>query len=157
IELDDWLVVSIKRFDPDDQRTIEAVDEVPIHPVRDTLLGPAELERARERIRALCDAVDMPTVRARELLSDVESGRLVYGMDGLLPAFYDRLETLWDYVAADAPVVVADPSDVRSALEEELQHAEADYEVRIAGSLPAFELTALYEDEVSVADRLRKR
>ncbi len=157
IELDDWLVMSIKLFDPDDQRTIASVDSVFVHPVRDTLLGPEELARAKARVRALCDSVDMPTSRARRLVEDIESGRAFYGIEGFLPAFHDELETLWEYVPSDARAVVMDPTAVIAAIHEELDLASRDLAAKRADAAPAYPLEAHYADEQDLAEILAAR
>ena len=153
IELDDWLVTSIKLFDPDDQRTVRAAREVLIHPVRDTLLGPEHVARARERVRQLCDEVDLPTSRTRQLLDDLESGRQFYGIDGFLPAFHDRLETVLDYVPDDAPLVVMDPTAVSRNTIDELDRAHGDWSARRAEGAPAYPVEAHYADAHELAER----
>jgi transcription-repair coupling factor (superfamily II helicase) len=156
IELDDYLVMSLKVFDPDDQRTIEQVDQVFIHPVRDTLLGPAELALARERIRDLCEEVDMPTTKTLALLDDLDSGRAFFGIDGFLPAFHERLDSVFDYLPDETGVVLVDPTKVARAVDEDLEEAERDLAARRDQKKPAFPLDALYLDEVDLAEVLQR-
>ncbi|MCB9617377.1 MAG: transcription-repair coupling factor [Sandaracinus sp.] len=157
IELDDWLVASIKHFDPDDQRTIETVDKMFVHPVRDTVLTPKERERALGRIRELCDAANVPTKKTRALLEELESGRQFYGLDGFLPAFYDRLETVFDYVPKDAPVVLLDPTDVGKSAYVELMRADDDREAKVSDGGAAYPMEALYADEQELHDLITAR
>ncbi|MCA9611329.1 MAG: transcription-repair coupling factor, partial [Myxococcales bacterium] len=157
IELDDWLVASIKHFDPDDQRTIETVDKMFVHPVRDTVLTPKERERALGKIRELCDAANVPTKKTRALLEELESGRQFYGLDGFLPAFYDRLETVFDYVPRDAPVVLLDPTDVAKSAYVELMRADDDREAKISDGGAAYPMEALYADEQELHDLVAGR
>ncbi|MFW6067155.1 MAG: transcription-repair coupling factor [Myxococcota bacterium] len=156
IELDDYLVLSIKLFDPDDQRTVEHVDHVFVHPVRDTLLGAEELRLAKERVRALCDEFNWPTTKTRQLLEDLESGRTFFGLDGLLPAFHPELETVLDY-APHARVAVLDPTAVVRATEEELARARADRGARVAEGAPTFPVEAHYLEEEETLKRLQER
>jgi transcription-repair coupling factor (superfamily II helicase) len=157
IELDDWLVASIKLFEPEDQRTLAAVDRVFVHPVRDAMMGAEELALARVRVREACDAVDMPTRAARQLLEDLESGRMFLGVDALLPAFYERLETVLDYLPEGTRAVLFDPTATHVALREELDRAAADRDARVAARLPAFPLDALYADDSELAQRIAER
>jgi len=157
IELDDYLVMSLKLFDPDDQRTVSQVDRVFIHPVRDTLFGPAEIALARERIRDLCDEVDMPTTKTLALLGDLDGGRAFFGIDGFLPAFHERLDSLFDYLPAGTDVVVVDPTRVAQQAVADLDEAERDLAARQEQRKPAFPIDALYLDEVGVAETLRER
>jgi transcription-repair coupling factor (superfamily II helicase) len=157
IELDDWLVASIKLFDPDDQRTVETVDRMFVHPVRDTVLTSKERERALAKIRELCDAANVPTKKTRALLDELESGRQFYGLDGFLPAFYDRLETVFDYLPESAPVALLDPTDVAKAAYVELMRANDDREAKVGDGGAAYPLEALYADEQELHDRIAAR
>ena len=157
IELDDWLVTQIKLFDPDDQRTVRDAGEVPIHPVRDTMLGPGDVARARERVRHLCDEVNLPTSKTRQILDDLASGRQFYGIDGFLPAFHEELESLFDYVGGDAPVWVLDPTAVAREVSDELERARGDFGARREEGAPTYPIDAHYLDELAVADRLKER
>ncbi len=157
IELDDWLVASIKRFDPDNQRTLEAVDRLFIHPVRDTVLSGDDRKRAVGRVRDLCDDANVPTSRRNALIDDLESGRSFYGLDGLLPAFYERLETVFDYVPETAPAVLLDPTSVTRSVELERTRALEDRAAKVADGAPAFEVDDLYLDEEELLARLEER
>ncbi len=157
IELDDWLVTSIKRFDPDDQRTIEAASSLHVHPIRETPQGDAETALAREKVRALCDRLNVPTSQARKLVEDLDSGRSFYGIEALLPAFFRGLESIFDYLPTDARLVVQDPTACESAAREELERARADRGAAAEESKPTFELEDLYADEDELGAALTAR
>src|SRR5690606_23823395 len=93
----------------------------------------------------------------RRLLDDLESGRTFYGIDALLPAFYRKLDTVFDYLPADARLVVYDPSGCARAVREELSTARGDRGAAIAEGRPTFELDALYIDEGDLAELLTER
>jgi transcription-repair coupling factor (superfamily II helicase) len=153
IELDDWLVLSIKHFDPDDQRTIGSVDRIFVHPVRDTLLGVEELRLARQRVRALCDECNWPTLKTRQLIEDLESGRTFFGIDGLIPAFYPSLDTVLTYAGA-ARLVLLDPTAVASAAQEELERARADRGAKVEEGIPTYPVDAHFMEEGELLDAL---
>jgi transcription-repair coupling factor (superfamily II helicase) len=157
IELDDWLVVSIKRFDPDHQRTVEAVDSLHVHPIREAPQGDSETALAREKVRALCDRLNVPTSQTRRLLDDLESGRNFYGIEALLPAFFRGLETLFDYIPEQARIVVQDPTACANAAREEVERAHADRGAAAEEGKPAFALDDLYLDEPDLAESLTTR
>jgi transcription-repair coupling factor (superfamily II helicase) len=128
IELYDELVVAIKPFDPFEQRThkdtqIPALD---LYPARETLFTPENVARAKSRVQDLADALDVPTTKARALAEDVASGRAFFGSDGYLPAYYKELVSPFDYVPANAIVVLEDPAEVVSSVREELERAERE-------------------------------
>lgn len=154
IELDDWLVLSIKRFDPDDQRTQDGVPELQIHPVRDALHGDDEIALARMRVRDLCDDMNLPTRQTKQLIEDLESGRVHLGLEALLPAFYPALEALDDYLPDDRITVVLDPTASGYAAGGALDRARRDHEARIRNGRPTFPMEAHYLDEAEVAARV---
>ncbi|MBX3268994.1 MAG: transcription-repair coupling factor [Sandaracinaceae bacterium] len=153
IDLDDWLVLSIRRFDPEDQRTLETIDALHVHPVRDALYGQDELALARVRVRELCDAHDVPTRQAKQLLEDLESARLYLGADAYLPAFYPALATLDDYLPSGTLTIVLDATATVRAAEDALAHAERDYAARRADGRPTFPFDAHYLDAEAIAAR----
>ncbi len=152
IELYGDVVLSIKRFDPDRQRTLGAISELRLPPAREAILDPDAVERARRRVAELCDAVDLPTAKGRALAEDVAQGRAFFGADGLLPAYFDALDPLERYLPDDALFLLDDPVAVAQAIRDELERAERDVAAR-AGA-PAFAIDAHYVDEAAVAARL---
>ncbi|MFO0714402.1 MAG: transcription-repair coupling factor [Sandaracinus sp.] len=154
IELDDYLVMSIKHFDPEDQKTIATTREIALHPVREALLGLSEIALARTKVRDLCDELEIPTRQAKQLIEDLESGRMVLGIEGLLPAFYEGLSTLADYLPAGHRVAIVDPTAVGKSIEEELASAEADHAAKAAQKGPCFAVRELYADAAEMVARV---
>jgi transcription-repair coupling factor (superfamily II helicase) len=154
IELDDYLVLSIKHFDPEDQKTISTTKEIALHPVREALLGLSEIALARTKVRDLCDELEIPTRQAKQLIEDLESGRMVLGIEGLLPAFYEGLATLADYLPEGHRVAIVDPTAVGKGIEEELASAEADHAAKAAQKGPCFPVHELYADASEMVKRV---
>jgi transcription-repair coupling factor (superfamily II helicase) len=157
IELDDWLVTSIKYFDPDTQRTVSETKGIFVHPVRETLLGDAEVALARQRIRTLCDDVNWPTKKTLALLDDISAGRMFYGLDGLLPAFYPALQTIFEYIPGDARVVYLDPVACHRTIRDEREQARNDHGAKVAEGAPTYALRDHYLDEAELSVRLEAR
>ena len=147
-------IASLKVFDPEDQRTQDAVQSVLVPPARDAIVTPESEARAREVLRNLCDAVNLPSTKTRTLIDDVATGRAFFGSDGFLPAFYE-LETLFDYLAPDAIFVFDDPSAIVRAFHEELERGLAG-EVARRG-MPHFPMRALYSSQDDLEDKLKQR
>jgi len=153
IELDFDAVLSIRAFDPDDQRGGQDLKRIAIHPVRETLLTPQDLAHASEQVGELCDAHNYPTSRRRQLVEDIASGRAFLGIENFLPAFYPQLEDLFDYLPAGGPVVVFDPARCGQIVEEELDRADRDRAARIEDGAPTYGIGDHY---VSAADLLKR-
>jgi transcription-repair coupling factor (superfamily II helicase) len=153
LELDDELVASIKRFDPDTQRTLAEIDHVFVHPARQTLSDGQTKKRVRERVSDLFDSYNTPSKRRNELLDELETGRSVLGVEALLPAYYEQLETLFDYLPSNLRCVIVDPTAVASAAREERERAHADRSAQI-GSVPSFQVDQLYTSVHELRDAL---
>jgi len=167
MELYGDLVLSLRLFDPAAQRSIGSEDapadksaknkeltEVWLPPAREAILTEQAKERAREVVRGLCDAVDLPSSRARALVEDVVSGRSFFGSEGLLPAYYP-LEPLWAYLPDDALVLIDDPASMTRAIRDELGRAQADANEKQRE--PHLPLSELYEDEHAVVSWLSSK
>ncbi len=156
VELYGDLVVSIKPFDPMDQKARnEPVPEALVAPVREAILAREYVARARDRITQLAEAIDMPTLKARALVDDVTSGRAFFGADAYVPAFYEKLESLFQYVPEDAIVLLDDPPAVVAAVREALGRAAA--EVGTEEKSPHFLVSTFFESEDELALRLDAR
>jgi len=155
IELDDELVVSIKRFDPDTQRTLSEEPSVFIHPARQTLSDSETRKHVRERVSDLCDSFNLPSRKRSELLDDLESGRSVLGIDGLLPAFHGQLDSVFSYLPRDLRCVIVDPTSVAKAAREDLDRAFSDRAARVSDS-PAFPVADLYLDNHELRETLER-
>ena len=154
IELDDDLVLAIRRFDPDDQRTLGEAEEVAIHPVRETLLRNQDLGHAKQQLSELCDASNMPSSKRRQLLEELGTGRSLLGIEGLLPAFYPSLATLHDYLPETTQLVVLNPPDIDREAHLELERAHVDRAAKLEAKAPVYPVAALYADDHDLARRL---
>jgi len=91
------MIASLRTFDPEDQRTLNAVARVIAPPARDAIVTESVEARARDTLRHLCDAVNFPSIKTRALIDDLATGRAFFGSDGYLPAFFEleRCSTTW--------------------------------------------------------------
>jgi len=88
---------SIRGFDPETQRSTRQLKSVSLPPVSETLLDPAAIARFRTGYLAAFGAPgDDP------LYATVSEGGRRAGMEHWLPLFYDRLETLFDYLPPES-------------------------------------------------------
>jgi transcription-repair coupling factor (superfamily II helicase) len=129
-------VETMRWFDVETQRTIRDADAITIHPVRETIAtGTGE---PRARIRAAADELLFPSRTTRQLIEQLEAGETVAGIDGLLPAFHDRLDAPAAYAPADATWVVVDPDAVRRCAEDLWREAEVRFAERRAANRFAY-------------------
>ncbi|MCL2449039.1 MAG: transcription-repair coupling factor [Polyangiaceae bacterium] len=155
VELYGDLVLSLRVFDPSDQktRTDAVVKTLWLPPAREAILDGRTTARARSRLMQLADAIDWPTTKTRALVDDVASGRAFFGAEGFLPAYYEDLDPLLSYVPADAIVVLDDPPAITRAVRDELERAEGE----AAPDGPRFLPEAFFASEEDVAADLARR
>lgn len=94
------MLESIRAFDPASQRTIGQRSQLLLQPMSEVALTPDTISRFR---RAYIEAFGAPS-RDDALYAAVSEGRRFAGMEHWLPFFYERLQTIFDYLP-DAPVI----------------------------------------------------
>jgi transcription-repair coupling factor (superfamily II helicase) len=115
-------VDTLKLFDPQTQRTVAEVQEMSIGPAREVHIDDSTVAVARKKLRDLADHVEFPTKKLREMLEDLENRVAFFGVEGLLPAFYEKLETPLEVLdralGKDGyTVVLDDPGGARASIE----------------------------------------
>jgi transcription-repair coupling factor (superfamily II helicase) len=128
IELFGDLIESIRFFDAQTQRTMRPIQELFLHPVRETVRTTGADPRAR--ILAAADAADHPSTKTRALLEQIERGEDFFGAEGLAPAFHARLAPISEYLPADARWMILDRAAVIEAGEAELDDAAERFAAR---------------------------
>ena len=92
---------TIRPFDAESQRTTGQLQRLDLVPASEAILTEETIGRFRQNYRAAFGAV----LGGDPLYEAVSEGRRFAGMEHWLPFFYEKLETLFDYLP-DAPVVV---------------------------------------------------
>jgi transcription-repair coupling factor (superfamily II helicase) len=108
IDLLDRDVDSIRRFDPDTQRSLDKLDRIHLLPARETPLNPESVRefRRRYRLRFTGDLSEQAVYR------DVSNGMAPGGIEFFLPLFFERTSHLFEYLPPDSTVLeVNDAAD----------------------------------------------
>jgi transcription-repair coupling factor (superfamily II helicase) len=87
-------IESIRGFDPLTQRSTGTETEAVLRPVSEVLLDDTAISRFRQRYREEFGA----TGTDDPLYESISAGRRYIGMEHWLPLYYERLETLFDYL-----------------------------------------------------------
>ena len=104
IELLDEEIDSIRSFDPETQRSLQQVGAVELLPAREFPLTDEATKAFRERLRERFP-ID---VRRCPIYQDMKAGVSPAGIEYYLPLFFERTETLFDYLSDDALFVVGE-------------------------------------------------
>ncbi len=121
---------SVRSFDPETQRSTEPKRLAMVAPANEVLFDDAAIHRFRQGyLKRFGAAGDDP------LYAAVSEGARKAGMEHWLPLFYDRLETVFDYVGTEATITLghlaAEAGAERWALVED--HYEARLQEQKAG------------------------
>jgi transcription-repair coupling factor (superfamily II helicase) len=101
IDLLDREVDSIRRFDPDSQRSLDKLERIQLLPARETPLNPEAVRefRRRYRIRFSGDLAEQAVYR------DVSNGIAPGGVEYFLPLFFERTSHLFEYLPQSSVLV----------------------------------------------------
>lgn len=92
-------VESMRSFDPDTQRTIEAIDTLTLLPARELFFSDTTRKQAEISIRHAAESQHVPTSKVRERLEQIREGIAAGGLEGLLPGFFaDGLSSVFEYL-----------------------------------------------------------
>jgi transcription-repair coupling factor (superfamily II helicase) len=121
VDLFDDEIDSIRTFDPDSQRSLYPVPEVRLLPGREFPMDEAARAKFRSRWRELLDGD--PT--KSRIYKDMGNGVATAGIEYYLPLFFDETATVFDYVGAEATVVLH--GDLEAAIQHFWQDTKERY------------------------------
>ena len=124
IELFDDEIDSIRSFDPETQRSQDKVDAVELLPAREFPLTDEARREFRHRLRERFP-ID---VRRCPIHQDMKQGLTPGGIEYYLPLFFEHTETLFDYLADSAMLVLGE--GVAEAAEQAWRQTVARHEQR---------------------------
>ncbi|GAB6040312.1 transcription-repair coupling factor [Endothiovibrio diazotrophicus] len=122
VDLFDEEVESIRTFDPENQRTLEAVDSIRLLPAREFPLDEAGTTRFRTAYRTAFEG----DPKRSPIYREVSEARAPAGIEYYLPLFFETTDTLYDYLPRNA--LVARSEQVIRAAEEFLKQVESRFE-----------------------------
>ncbi|QND47155.1 transcription-repair coupling factor [Rhizobium lusitanum] len=121
---------SIRSFDPASQRTTGQIRSLDLNPMSEVTLTPDTISRFRKNYLSSFGAA----TRDDALYVAVSEGRRYAGMEHWLPLFYEKLETVFDYLRGFR--LVTDHT-VREAAEERSKLVFDYYDARLNSGQPA--------------------
>ncbi|TXH89637.1 MAG: transcription-repair coupling factor [Rhodoferax sp.] len=121
VDLFDDEIDSIRTFDPDSQRSLYPVPEVRLLPGREFPMDETARAKFRSRWRELLDGD--PT--KSRIYKDMGNGVATAGIEYYLPLFFEETATVFDYVGAEATVVLH--GDLEAAIQHFWQDTKERY------------------------------
>jgi transcription-repair coupling factor (superfamily II helicase) len=148
IELFDRDIESIRTFDPETQRSAHKVEKVNLLPAREFPLTEESVKAFRNTLRERFP-IDP---RRCPLYQDLKEGTTPAGIEYYLPLFFDKTETLFDYLGEHTLFVLAE--NTLGAAESFWQQAQARHDSRAHDiERPILPVSELY----LAPDRLREQ
>ena len=118
-------VDSVRLFDPESQRSSEAVEEAKVLPVKEVLLFPERFEEAARKFSArTAGAFPAGKEPSHQPLERMKQGIPFPGLEFYLPDFYPSLETFFDFLPPGAVLFLDDPAELEEGLARFWEEAE---------------------------------
>ena len=124
IDFFDDEIDTIRTFDPENQRSIEDIDEIRLLPAHEFPTSESAIEDFRIRWRQRFDARREP----ESVYMQVSKGTWPSGIEYWQPLFFDHTENLFDYMASDSQLIVV--GDIEPAIDAFLSDVEYRYDQR---------------------------
>ena len=137
-------IESIRRFDPETQRSGEHLDSFISVPVREVILDKPGCDTFIAAFRTR-----FPQLRTHPMLAAVQAGRPHPGIEALLPLAYASNARLLDYLP-DACYILADP-DIETRRTAFAEQVRAQFEMVRASSEPSISPQELYAIDTRIA------
>jgi transcription-repair coupling factor (superfamily II helicase) len=112
IEYSGDTVDSVRLFDPESQRSSEALEEAQVLPVKEVLLYPESFEEAARKLSARQQENPSLQDSARHLLDRMQQKIPFPGVEFFLPYFYPALDTFFDFLSPRATLFLEDPPEI---------------------------------------------
>jgi transcription-repair coupling factor (superfamily II helicase) len=149
IDFFDDEIESIRRFDPETQRSIDKLDEIRLLPAQEYPLDEDGIKRFRLRFRETFD-IDPNTC---PVYVDISSGDSSPGVEYYLPLFFDQLVSLFDYLPQHSRLLIDDAAITHAA--SFAQQVEERYQSRRYNlEWPLLEPTHLFLDIETLQARI---
>ena len=151
IDLFDEEIETIKVFDPETQCSIEEKTGINLLPAREFPFDQEAIRAFRQRYRARFEG----DPQASPVYRDVSQGITPAGIEYYLPLFFERTDTLFDYLPGATCLVQLDA--VEAAEQEFRSQLEERYELRRHDrERPLLAAAALYIQAGELSDRLAR-
>src|SRR5579863_2113201 len=124
VDLLDEHIDTIRRFDPESQRSLESVEQLRLLPARELPLDADAVRAFRRRYRERFEG----DITRMSVYRGVSEGIAPPGIEFYLPLFFDGTATITDYIPVDA--VIASGADLDTALDRAWEAIGTRYEER---------------------------
>lgn len=133
IELFGDEIDEIRSFDVETQKTLEKRGDAIIIPASEIIMSEDNVERAFDTMADWADELEIPSKLLRQNREKLEERVLFWGIQALMPAYYEKTASFLDYLPEDAIVLWLEPDlcldtvrKARANLDRQYEHALAE-------------------------------
>ncbi len=117
-------IESLREFDLATQRSLRTIDRASIVPLREFIVDLPSWDEIEPR----ASAANLDLARLQDIVACLEGYIFPPGVERLLPLFCEALESFFNYLPADAVLVVDEPAVIEAKLEAFTAAAEEGYQ-----------------------------
>lgn len=128
IELFGDFVETIRTFDPQTQMTISEESSAVILPAREVLFSDENRQKIAASLSRSTQGRDISRDELQDILRSISQGQPFYGVDFLLPYFYDQLDSPLNYFSQAVDLWVYDRAEVLRAADELHRRLKDEYQ-----------------------------
>ena len=115
-------------FDPDTQRSLRDIQQLRVHPVRETIsTHESDGTDLRKRVLELGDSIEVPTSKTRQIIDNLQAGVEFFGIDAITPVFHEKLDPLWAHLRPDTRWTIDEPDALLGVAERMFDEIEFEY------------------------------
>ncbi|WP_117234365.1 transcription-repair coupling factor [Vibrio maerlii] len=151
IDFFDDEIDTIRTFDPENQRSLEDMDEIRLLPAHEFPTSETAIEDFRIRWRQQFEARREP----ESIYVQVSKGTWPAGIEYWQPLFFEHTETLFDYIADNSQIITV--GDIETSIDSFLADVEHRYDQRGVDPLrPLLEPKVLWQQKDELFSNLKK-
>lgn len=120
-------IVSLRRFDPESQRSLDELQELEIAPCREINLSSKNLENIRKNLKDLGDSQGINRDDREHLFWQLSNQREVMQTRLLLPASAGETGSIFDYLPESFPSIAIDEEDLTSRYTRALEQEQREF------------------------------
>lgn len=108
---------SIREFSVENQKSTVKIDDTTILPISTISMDQPSIDRAVKYLRKKAEEDGVPARNKHQIIEQIERGERIPNMEWMVPAFYSKLSSLFEYLPNDILIFEDEPDENSSEAE----------------------------------------